>query len=108
MDSPRWRGVITLLLILSRSSAVAQPRTVLGWQLEHFLGYFIATSIVCFAWPRPLMVAGAMMVLAAVLEGLQTFTPDREPNVMAVVWGACGVLAALLAKFLFRARQRKS
>ena len=28
------------------------PRTGLGWQMDHFLGYFAATSIVWLAWPR--------------------------------------------------------
>ena len=27
-----------------------QPRTGLGWQIEHFLGYFLVASIVCLAW----------------------------------------------------------
>ena len=101
-------AVLALLVIASLSSAAAQPRTILGWQLEHFLGYFAAASIVCIAWPRPFLVAGAMVVLAGVLEALQAFTPDREPNAMAVVWGAGGILtAALLIEILIRTRQRK-
>jgi VanZ family protein len=102
-------AVIALLVIASLSSAFAQPRTVLGWQLEHVLGYFIATLIVCLAWPRPLKVAGAMIVLHVVLEGLQAFTPDRQPNVFAVLYGTAGVLtAALLAEFLIRVRHRQA
>ncbi len=102
-------AVIALLVIASLSSTFAQPRTVLGWQLEHALGYFIATLIICLAWPRPLKVAGAMVVLHVVLEGLQAFTPDRQPNVFAVVYGTAGVLtAALLAEFLIRVRHRKA
>ena len=73
-------AVIALLVIASLSSAFAQPRTVLGWQLEHALGYFIATLIVCLAWPRPLKVAGAMIVLHVVLEGLQALTPGSAPQ----------------------------
>jgi VanZ family protein len=94
-------------VIFSLSGAAAQPRTFLGWQIEHFLGYFAVTSVVCLAWPRPLIVAGALVVMAGVLEGLQAFTPDREPNVIAVVCGAGGVLtAALLAELWIRTRQR--
>jgi VanZ family protein len=110
----KWTRVIgataiALLVIASLSGAAAQPRTVLGWQVEHFLGYFIATAIVCLGSPRPLRVAGAMVLLAAVLEGLQAFTPDRVPNFFAVVYGAAGALtAALLIEFLIQARQRKS
>jgi VanZ family protein len=101
--------VIVLLVVASLSSAAAQPRTVLGWELEHALGYFVSTLLVCLAWPRPLKVAGAMVVLHMVLEGLQAFTPDRHPNVFAVVYGTAGVLAAaLLAEFLIRVRHRKA
>jgi VanZ family protein len=102
-------AVIALLVLGSLSSTFAQPRTVLGWELEHALGYFVATSIVCLAWPRPLKVAGAMIVLHVVLEALQALTPDRHPNLLAVVYGTAGVLtAALLAEFLIRIRHRKA
>jgi VanZ family protein len=81
------------------------PRTGLGW-LEHFLGYFAATSIVLLAWPkRPFVVGGLMMVTSAVLEALQVFTPDRTANFTAAVCGAGGALtAALLAELLIRVR----
>jgi VanZ family protein len=102
-------AVIALLVIASLSSAFAQPRTVLGWQLEHALGYFIATLIICLAWPRPLKVAGTMIVLHMILEGLQALNPDRHPNLFAVVYGTAGVLAAaILAEFLIRVRHRKA
>ena len=102
-------AVIALLVIGSLSSTFAQPRTALGWQLEHALGYFVSTLLVCLAWPRPLKVAGAMVVLHVVLEGLQALNPDRHPNLFAVVYGTAGVLAAaLLAEFLIRARHRKA
>ena len=100
-------AAIALLVFSSLSGMMAQPRTILGWQLEHFIGYFVATLIVCAAWPRPLTVAGLLVALAGVLEALQYFTPDRHPNVMAVVWSAGGtVLASALAEFLIRARNR--
>ena len=53
------------------------PRTGLGWEIDHFLGYFAFTSIFCLAWPRPFVVGGALMAVAALLEGLQALTPDR-------------------------------
>ena len=109
----RWLRIggvaaIALLVIASLSSAAAQPRSVLGWQLEHFLGYFLATLIVCFAWPRPLLVGAALVVAAALLEGLQALTPDRDPNLFATLCGAGGVLvAASLAELFIRARRRR-
>ena len=101
-------AAIALLVIASLSGAAAQPRTVLGWQLEHFLGYFVVTLIVCLAWPRPLMVAAALMLVAVLLEGLQALTPDRHPNFIAALCGAGGVVvAALLAELFIRARRRR-
>ena len=100
-------AALGLLVFLSLSGEAAQPRTVLGWETEHFLGYFMVTLIVCFAWPRPLLVAGGMIVIAFLLEGLQAFTPDRTPNLLAALIGAGGtVVAALLAELFIRARGR--
>ena len=100
-------AAIGLLVFASLSGAAAQPRTVLGWQLEHFLGYFLVTLIVCLAWPRPLLVAVALIVVSLLLEGLQALTPDRSPNLTAALCGAGGVLAAaLLAELFIRARRR--
>jgi VanZ family protein len=80
------------------------PRTELGWEADHFLGWFAITSLVCFAWPRPLVVGGALMAFALLLEGLQAFTPDRSANLVAALCGAGGALAAaLLAELFIRA-----
>ena len=57
-----------------------QIRTGLHWQAEHFLVYFLATSIFCLAWPRPFIVAGVMIAVSALLEALQGPTPDRTPD----------------------------
>ena len=44
------------------------------------------------------------MVVAALLEGLQAFTPNRHFYLPAVFYGAGGVLAAaLVAEFFIRA-----
>ena len=106
----RLCGVATigLLVFASLSGEAAQPRSVLGWQLEHFLGYFLVTLIVCFAWPRPLLVAAALIVGSFLLEALQALTPDRNPNFIAALCGSAGVLvAALLAELFIRAQKRR-
>jgi VanZ family protein len=80
------------------------PRTELGWQFDHFIGYFGITLFFCFAWPRPFMVGGVVMAAAALLEALQALTPDRSANLEAALWGAAGALtAALVCEFLIRA-----
>src|SRR5262249_43925900 len=106
----RLCGVVTVVLVVYATlllpSKLEQLRTG-HWALEHFLGYFAVASIVCLGWPRPLVVAGLFIPFAAVLEGLQAFTPDHTPAVLSAVSGAGGVLAAaLLAKIVIE-RQRR-
>jgi len=72
------------------------PRLGVHWMLEHFLGYFALTAVVCIAWPRPFLLAPVLMVLAGVLEALQGATLDRTPDVLSAMSGAAGVLAATL------------
>jgi VanZ family protein len=94
---------VALLVFSALGPTKWQLRTRLGWQIEHFLGYFAVTSIVCLAWPRPLVVGGTLMAVAGLLEGLQRFTPDRSADVQAALWGAGGALAAgLLAEVFLR------
>jgi VanZ family protein len=99
---------IVLLVFAHLGPAKWQPRTGLGWQLDHFLGYFVVTSMVLLAWPRrPLVVGGALMAASPLLEALQALTPDRHADFHAALWGAGGALTvALLAELLIRARRR--
>jgi VanZ family protein len=77
--------IIILVVITALGPANWQPRTGLGWEIDHVVGYFAITLIVCFAWPRPFVVGGALVVFAMLLEGLQALTPDRTPNLMAAI-----------------------
>jgi VanZ family protein len=72
------------------------PRTGLGWQVEHVLGYFFVTLIICFAWLRSLVVGVTLMASAALLETLQVFVPGRHADFLAALFGAGGALAAVL------------
>jgi hypothetical protein len=61
----------------------------------------------CLAWPRPLVVGGALTIFAVVLEGLQALMPDRSSYWLAAVYSAAGVLsAALFAEIFIRTRKR--
>jgi hypothetical protein len=78
------------------------------WFIEHFLGYFAASSIVLLGWHRPLLVAGGFTVAAVILEALQSLTPNHSPAVLSVIGGAGGALAAaLIAKLIMVARSRR-
>jgi VanZ family protein len=83
-------AIVVLLVIAALGPAKWAPRTELGWQFDHFIGYFGITLFFCFAWPRPFMVGGVVMAVAALLEALQALTPDRSANLEAALWGAAG------------------
>jgi VanZ family protein len=94
---------MVLLVIAALGPGKWTPRTALGWQFDHFIGYFGITLFFCFAWARPFVVGGVIMALAAVLEALQVFTPDRSAYLPAIFYGAGGALAAaLIAELLMR------
>jgi VanZ family protein len=97
-------AIMVLLVILALGPESWTPRTALGWQIDHFVGYFAITLLVCLAWPRRLVVGGFLVAAAFLLEGLQAFTPDRTANLVAALCGAGGVLtAALVAELFIRA-----
>ena len=102
-------AVTVLVVIAALGPANWAPRTNLGFELDHFLGYFAITTIFCLAWPRPFVVGGALIVGGVLLEGLQALTPDRSSNSLAALYGAGGALAAaLLAEIFIRAIAKKS
>jgi hypothetical protein len=99
--------IMVLLVVAALGPAEWAPRSGLGWQIDHFVGYFVITSIVCVAWPQPFVVGGVLMLVAAVLEALQALTPDRSSNFEAACYGIGGVLAAaMVAEVIIRARRR--
>jgi VanZ family protein len=101
-------GAIVLISAVAASLIPAnmQIRTGLHWQVEHFLVYFAATTIVCLAWPRPFIVAGMMVAFSALLEALQGLTPDRTPDLPTALSAAAGALTAgVLAKLVILARK---
>ena len=102
-------GVIMVRLVIAAlGPAKWAPRTELGWQFDHFIGYFGITLFFCFAWPRPFVVGGIVMAVAALLESLQALTPDRSGNLEAALWGAGGALAAGVVAELFIRASRKA
>jgi VanZ family protein len=94
-------GVLVLLAIMALGPENWQPRTGLGWEFDHFAGYFVITIFVCLGWPRPIVVGPALMAFGSLLEYLQAFTPDRSSNLVAALYGAGGALAAALIAELF-------
>jgi VanZ family protein len=96
--------IVVLLVIAALGPEKWAPRTHLGWQFDHFIGYFGLTLFFCVAWPRPFLIGGFFAAVAALLEGLQAFTPDRSAYLPAIFYGAAGALAAaLIAELVIRA-----
>jgi hypothetical protein len=77
------------------------PRTGLGYKFEHFSAYFVTAIVLSVASRRPCVVAGSLVVVAAILEALQTLTPDRSADLtapLAAMAGAiCGVTLVMLS-----------
>ena len=69
-------AALVLLAFIALGPAEWTTRSGLGWEIDHFAGYFALTLMFCLAWPRPLVVGGALMAFAVLLEGLQAFTPS--------------------------------
>jgi hypothetical protein len=95
-------AVLFLLVFAALGPEKWIPRSGLGWRIDHFFGYFALTLMFCFAWRRPLVVGGAFMALAVLLEGLQAFTPDRHADVYAALISAGGAMAILPADLLIQ------
>ena len=92
--------LVLLLLFCALGPAKWQYRTGLGWQIDHVVGYFGFTVMFCLAWPRPIVVGGALMAAAMLLEALQALTPDRHCDLQAALYGVGGALAAAADLFI--------
>jgi hypothetical protein len=74
----------------------------MGWQVDHFVCYFASTLIICRAWPRAIIVGGAMTAFAVLLEGLQAQRRRKGSHVIIVpfelpAWLACGLRSVELS-----------
>ena len=78
------------------------------WFTEHFIGYFIASAIICLGWRRPFLVAGILTLTAFVLEGLQALASNHSSNLLSVLGGATGAwLAAFVVEAVRVASKRR-
>ena len=100
-------AVLLVVAITALGPAHWQPRTMLGWELDHFLGYFGITFLLLLAWPRPWFIGVCLLGFAVVLEGLQALTPDRSPNFFAVLYSAFGVFVSALFVWIWSRSRRR-
>src|SRR5262245_34561000 len=92
-------GLLAFTLVVYASlmlpERVEQMRTG-HWFTEHFVGYFVASAIICLGWRRTFLAAVLLTVAAVILEGLQGLTPNHTPNIFSVLGGASGAWLAAL------------
>ena len=60
-------AALVAFLFVGLGPSAWQPRSGIGWQVDHFAGYFVLTLMFCVAWPRPFLVGGGLIVFAALL-----------------------------------------
>ena len=91
-------SVVTLVppALIDLGPAKWKPRSGLGWEIDHFAGYFVITVMCCLAWPRPPPGWGSARDLRGLLEGLHAFMPDRSSYYLAALYSAAGVVAAAI------------
>ncbi|MGH6735191.1 MAG: hypothetical protein ACRECX_03820 [Methyloceanibacter sp.] len=91
-------AVVSFIVVAALIPVDWQVRLGLHWLIEHFLGFFVLTTLVCFAWPRPMVVAAVLLPFALLVEAAQMMTPDRVADPATALSAAAGVaVAALLA-----------
>ena len=75
-------AIFFLLVFAALGPAKWMPRSGLGWQIDHFVGYFALTLMFCFVWRRPFLLGGGIMAVAMSLEGLQPLRQIDMPIFM--------------------------
>ena len=78
-------AVVIVLTFVALGPARWQPRSGLGWEIDHFAGYFLITVMFCLAWPRPLIVGGALAVFAVVLGPVYIHRVQRTTATMLII-----------------------
>jgi VanZ family protein len=107
----RFGGVIGLGVIIFASVFLPTKWEQLRsghWAIEHFIAYFAAALIFYAGWGRPLAVALAFVVAAALLEGLQSLTPNHTPNLLSAFSGMAGAVAGVALAWLIMQMWRVS
>jgi VanZ family protein len=99
-------ALLALIIVAALGPSRMIPRTGLGWQFDHFTGYFVFTSMFCQIWRRVAAVGASVTGFAVLLELCQGLTPDRFPDFMGAFYSISGIVAAvLIADFFVRARR---
>jgi VanZ family protein len=101
--------VVALLIFASLMPPKLEQLRTGHWEIEHFLAYLAAVPILYLGWPRPFLIAAALVPTAALLEALQCLQPDHSPNSLAALssMGGAAVGAALTSFIGSRLSPRK-
>jgi VanZ family protein len=78
-------AALVMLVIFALGPAKWTPRSGLGFEFDHFVGYFFFHC--CSVSPsRGHLRSGSLAVLAVVLENLQSFLPGRSSYFVAALY----------------------
>ena len=98
---------VTLLIILSLAPGQELPSIELSDKWGHFIAFAMvmtAFGVGASNWRRCIAGALAIIALGVVLEGLQSFSPGRQPSVLDAAVNTIGVFVGIfLAVVIVRA-----
>jgi VanZ family protein len=109
-----WRSLllVTMLALLALSLMPPSPQMPsTGWdKSNHALGFAVLALLAHRAWPgRTLLVLSALLSYGALIEILQSFTPDRFAEWGDLLASGIGLLIGeVLARMIWRRRSQRS
>jgi len=96
------------IIFAALGPAHAIPRSGLGFQFDHYVGYFVLTAFACAASQSVIRVSGSVICFALALEIMQSLTVDRHADFEAASFSVGGAMtAALIADYFIRGRVQK-
>lgn len=87
-----WLALLAVLVLALLPQAAELPST--GWdKSNHLLAFSVLSGLGCLGYPgRTIRVLPALIAFGALVEALQSLTPDRHAEAADLVADALGVL----------------
>jgi hypothetical protein len=105
-----WTGLVVIILV-TVSPLALRPSTMTTTDLDRAFAFFVMSGLFIVAYPRRvLVVAGALLLAAFIIELAQYVSVTRHPHfhdavfkALGVVLGVCG---GLIANLILRSHSR--
>jgi VanZ family protein len=104
-----WLAFAGVVVLTLGPVSLRQGVSVAPAHIEHFAAYGVLGVLFSLAYPeRPMVLAGALILAAAVLEYAQNFVPGRDGRLIDFIFKAAGIVVIILVVRLFQtARMRR-